>query len=92
MSTFAFVVILLAVAGGVTYLLMKKGKIQDLNNNNIPDVIEEKVAEVKETATNLKNDVKAKTKKAKEIVKEVAKVVKTDAKPKKTSSKKKSTK
>ena len=92
MSTFAFVVILLAVAGGVTYLLMKKGKIQDLNNNNIPDVIEDKVAEVKETATNLKNDVKAKTKKAKEIVKEVAKVVKTDAKPKKTATKKKTTK
>lgn len=92
MSTFAFVVILLAVAGGVTYLLMKKGKIQDLNNNNIPDVIEEKVAEVKETATNLKNDVKAKTKKAKEIVKEAAKVVKTDAKPKKTATKKKTTK
>ena len=92
MSTFAFVVILLAVAGGVTYLLMKKGKIQDLNNNNIPDVIEDKVAEVKETATNLKNDVKAKTKKAKEIVAEVAKVVKTDAKAKKPATKKKTTK
>lgn len=92
MSTFVFIVILLAVAGGITYLLMKKGKIQDLNNNNIPDVIEEKVAEVKETATNLKNDVKAKTKKAKEIVAEVAKVVKTDAKPKKASNKKKTTK
>ena len=92
MSTFVFIVILLAVAGGITYLLMKKGKIQDLNNNNIPDVIEEKVAEVKETATNLKNDVKAKTKKAKEIVAEVTKVVKTDAKPKKASNKKKTTK
>ena len=92
MSTFALVVIFLAVAGGITYLLMKKGKIQDLNNNNIPDVIEEKVAEVKETATNLKNDVKAKTKKAKEIVAEVAKVVKTDAKPKKQANKKKTTK
>jgi hypothetical protein len=92
MSTFALVVIFLAVAGGITYLLMRKGKIQDLNNNNIPDVIEEKVAEVKETATNLKNDVKAKTKKAKEIVAEVAKVVKTDAKPKKTATKKKTTK
>lgn len=92
MSTFALVVIFLAVAGGITYLLMRKGKIQDLNNNNIPDVIEEKVAEIKETATNLKNDVKTKTKKAKEVVKEVAKVVKTDAKPKKTATKKKTTK
>ena len=92
MSTFVVIVIALAVAGGVTYLLMKKGKIQDLNNNNIPDVIEEKVAEVKETATNLKNDVKVKTKKAKQIVAEVAKVVKTDAKPKKSANKKKTTK
>jgi hypothetical protein len=92
MSTFVIIVIALAVAGALTYLLMKKGKIQDLNNNNIPDVIEEKVAEVKETATNLKNDVKAKTKKAKEIVANVAKVVKTDAKPKKQANKKKTTK
>jgi len=92
MSTFALVVIFLAVAGGITYLLMKKGKIQDLNNNNIPDVIEEKVAEVKETATNLKNDVKAKTKKAKEIVAEAAKVIKTDAEAKKPANKKKTTK
>jgi len=92
MSTFVIIVIALAVAGGLTYLLMKKGKIQDLNNNNIPDVIEEKVAEVKETATNLKNDVKAKTKKAKEIVAEAAKVIKTDAKAKKPANKKKTTK
>lgn len=92
MSTFVIIVIALAVAGALTYLLMKKGKIQDLNNNNIPDVIEEKVAEVKETATNLKNDVKAKTKKAKEIVAEAAKVVKTDAKAKKPATKKKTTK
>jgi ABC-type lipoprotein release transport system permease subunit len=92
MSTFVIIVIALAVAGALTYLLMKKGKIQDLNNNNIPDVIEEKVAEVKETATNLKNDVKAKTKKAKEIVAEAAKVIKTDAKAKKPANKKKTTK
>ncbi len=34
MSTLALVVITLAVAGGVTYILMKKGKIADANNNN----------------------------------------------------------
>ena len=48
MSTFAIVVVVLAVAGGITYFLMKKGKIQDANNNNIPDAVEEKVEEVKE--------------------------------------------
>ena len=47
MSTIAIVVIVLAVAGGITYLLMKKGKIKDTNNNNIPDAIEEKVEEIK---------------------------------------------
>ena len=50
MSTFAIVVVVLAVAGGITYFLMKKGKIQDANNNNIPDAVEEKVEEVKEVA------------------------------------------
>jgi hypothetical protein len=47
MSTLVLVVVTLAVAGGITFLLMKKGKIQDANNNNIPDAIEEKVEEVK---------------------------------------------
>ena len=47
MSTILLVVIVVAVAGGITYFLMKKGKIADANNNNIPDAIEEKVEEVK---------------------------------------------
>ena len=53
MSTFAIVVVVLAVAGGITYFLMKKGKIQDANNNNIPDAVEEKVEEVKEVVISL---------------------------------------
>ncbi len=48
MSTLLLVVIVLAVAGGITYFLMKKGKIQDANNNNIPDVVEKPIEEVKE--------------------------------------------
>jgi hypothetical protein len=47
MSTLVLVVITLAVAGAITYILMKKGTIADANNNNIPDAIEEKVEEVK---------------------------------------------
>jgi ribosome biogenesis protein Nip4 len=77
MSTFAIVVILLAVAGGVTYLLMKKGKIADVNNNNIPDTIEEKVEEVKVVV----KKAKAKAEKVKAVAEEVVKVAEKVKKP-----------
>ena len=77
MSTIAIVVIVLAVAGGITYLLMKKGKIADANNNNIPDAIEEKVEEVKVVV----KKAKAKVEKAKEVVAEVKKVADKVTKP-----------
>jgi len=70
MSTLVLVVVTLAVAGGITFLLMKKGKIQDANNNNIPDAIEEKVEEVKVVV----KKAKAKAEKVKAAVAEVAKV------------------
>ena len=50
MSTFAIVVLVLAVAGIATFIAMKTGKVKDANNNNIPDAIEEKVEEVKAVA------------------------------------------
>ena len=77
MSTLVLVVITLAVAGGVTYILMKKGKIADANNNNIPDAIEEKVEEVKVVV----KKAKAKVEKAKEVVAEVKKVADKVTKP-----------
>ncbi len=70
MSTFLIVVVLLAVAAGVTFLLMKKGKIEDKNGNNIPDKIEpiiesakEVVSEVKEIVEKVKVSTKPVTKK-----------------------------
>jgi len=54
MSTFAIVVLVLAVAGIATFIAMKTGKVKDANNNNIPDAIEEKVEEVKEVAKKVK--------------------------------------
>jgi len=80
MSTFAIVVVVLAVAGGITYFLMKKGKIQDVNNNNIPDAVEEKVEEVKEV-------VKKTAAKAKKVA-EVAEKVVAEVKIKKPAAKK----
>ena len=73
MSTLVLVVVTLAVAGAITYILMKKGTIADANNNNIPDAIEEKIEEVKVVVKN----VKAKVEKAKTTRRSRAK--KTDA-------------
>ena len=77
MSTLVLVVVTLAVVGGITYILMKKGTIADANNNNIPDAIEEKVEEVKVVV----KKAKAKVEKAKEVVAEVKKVADKVTKP-----------
>jgi methyl-accepting chemotaxis protein len=74
MSTIAIVVIVLAVAGGITYLLMKKGKIADVNNNNIPDAIEEKVEDVKEVVKETKARVKRVAEEAKDVIAAVKEV------------------
>jgi hypothetical protein len=77
MSTLVLVVVTLAVAGAITYILMKKGKIQDANNNNIPDAIEEKIEEVKVVV----KKAKAKVEKVKTAVAEVKKVADKVKKP-----------
>ena len=74
MNTIAIVVIVLAVAAGITYLLMKKGKIADANNNNIPDAIEEKVEEVKAVVKETKVRVKRVAEEAKDVVAAVKEV------------------
>jgi hypothetical protein len=84
MSTFAIVVVVLAVAGGITYFLMKKGKIQDANNNNIPDAVEEKVEEVKVVV----KKTAAKAKKVAAVAEKVAKEVTKKPATKKAASKK----
>ena len=68
MSTFAIVVLVLAVAGIATFIATKTGKIKDANNNNIPDAIEEKVEEVKEVAKKVKAVAEKATKVAKTVV------------------------
>jgi hypothetical protein len=77
MSTFVLVVVTLAVAGAVTYILMKKGTITDANNNNIPDAIEEKIEEAKVVV----KKAKAKVEKVKTAVAEVKKVADKVKKP-----------
>ena len=57
------ILVILAVAAGVTFLLMKSGKVKDANNNNIPDAIEDKVAEAKEVIVKVQKVAKNVTKK-----------------------------
>jgi hypothetical protein len=68
MSTFAIVVLVIAIGAVATFIAMKSGKVADANNNNIPDAIEEKVAEVKETVKKVKAVAEKATKVAKTIV------------------------
>jgi hypothetical protein len=70
-------VVAVAVAGAVTYILMKKGTITDANNNNIPDAIEEKIEEAKVVV----KKAKAKVEKVKTAVAEVKKVADKVKKP-----------
>lgn len=88
MSTFAIVVLVLAIGAIATFIAMKTGKVADTNNNNIPDAVEAKVEAVKETV----KDVKEVVADVKEVVAKVTKapkakpVAKTNA-PKKTTKK-----
>jgi hypothetical protein len=68
MSTFAIVVLVIAIGAVATFIAMKKGTIADANNNNIPDAIEEKVEEVKEVAKKVKAVAEKATKVAKTVV------------------------
>lgn len=52
-----YVILILAVIAGVTFLLMKSGKIEDKNGNNIPDKLEPMIEEVKEVVVKVKKAV-----------------------------------
>lgn len=71
MSTFVYVLLILGALAGVAIYLMNTGKIQDDNNNNIPDVVEDTVEEVKEKVSKAKKEAKETIDEAKAVVKEV---------------------
>jgi hypothetical protein len=87
MSTFAIVVLVIAIGAVATFIAMKKGTIADANNNNIPDAIEEKIEEAKvvvkkakakvEKVKNVVTEVKEVAKKVKAVAEKVTKVAKT---------------
>ncbi len=55
------VLVILAIAAVALFIAMKTGKVKDANNNNIPDALEEKVAEVKEEVKEVVEKVKKAT-------------------------------
>ena len=74
MNTILIILALLAVAAGVGFFFMKTGKIEDKDGNNIPDVIDNKVKEVKETVIEVKQRVKRVKEEASDVVKSVKEV------------------
>jgi hypothetical protein len=87
MNTIILVLVVLAAAAGVTYFLMKKGKIADANGNNIPDVIEKPIEEVKEVVKKTAAKAKKVAAVAEKVVKEVKVKTPTAKKPAKKTTK-----
>ena len=76
MDAFIFLIIGLTASVLILLHLRKEGKIQDANNNLIPDSIEDKVEEIKEVVVEVKEELKDVKKATKEVVKQSSDVVK----------------
>lgn len=74
MTTLLLIILGLGIAAGVVFLLMKSGKIQDKDGNNIPDSVDEKVQEIKETVVEVKKRVKNVKEETLDVVKAVKEV------------------
>ena len=64
------------VAVALIFALMKFGKIEDKDGNNIPDVVDEKVKKVKEVAGEVKERAKRVSEEAADVVNAVKEVAK----------------
>jgi hypothetical protein len=72
-----YIILGLAITAGVVFLLMKSGKIEDKNGNNVPDKLEPMVEEVVEAVKKVKKTVKKVTEPSKKTTaKKSAKKVK----------------
>ena len=71
MQTILIILALLAVAAGVGYILIKKGKIADSDGDFIPDVVEDKVDEVKGKVQKKVKAVKTRVKNVKDEIEDV---------------------
>jgi hypothetical protein len=66
---------LVAIAAGVVIYFVKKGKIADSDGDLIPDVVEDAVDDVKETAKKVKKRAKRVVEEAKDVADAVKEVV-----------------
>lgn len=66
----------LLIGASIIYALMKKNVIKDEDNNGIPDSIDEKITEVKETVDVAKKKVKRVKEEVADVVKAANEVVK----------------
>ena len=71
MKTFLIILLLLAIAAAVVVFLIKKGKIKDEDGDFIPDVIEDKVSDVKEKVQKTTQEVKKRTNRVKEELNDI---------------------
>jgi hypothetical protein len=75
MNTILIIVGVLAVVAGILIYLQKSGKIKDADGNLIPDVVEDKIDDVKEIAKEVKARAKKVAKESKEVIEAVKTVV-----------------
>ena len=71
MGTLLIIIGTLAIAAGVGYVLIKKGKIKDSDGDFIPDVVEDKVDEVKGKVQKKVKAVKTRVKNVKDEIEDV---------------------
>lgn len=71
MNTILIIIGLLAIAAGVGYVLIKKGKIKDSDGDFIPDVVEDKVDEIEEKVQKKVKAVKTRVKNVKDEIADV---------------------
>lgn len=72
MKTFLIILVVLAFIASVYVYLIKKGKIKDDDQDYIPDVVEDKVSDIKETVEKTKKEVNRRARRVKEELDDVA--------------------
>ncbi len=72
MKTFLIILVVLALIASVYVYLIKKGKIKDDDQDYIPDVVEDKVSDIKETVEKTKKEVNRRARRVKEELDDVA--------------------
>ena len=75
MNTILIIIGVLVIAAGVVIYFVKAGKIADRDGDLIPDVVEDGIEDIKETAKEIKKRAKRVAKEAKDVANAVKEVV-----------------